>query len=107
MSNAAEESNSTENGWFRKRRTWIIPASVLLLLVVGIVIFIASSSPIPDVGGGLIIEADPDTRIYIGDKLIGTTSVAFNWRELFGDERHSAMAMKLSDPNQAPTAEML
>ncbi len=57
--------------------------------------------------GGLIIQADPDTRIYVGDKLVGTTSVAFTWAQLFGDQRHSAIATELSDPNQPITAEML
>jgi hypothetical protein len=107
MSLAAEKHSSSEKAWFRKRKPWIIAAIVLLLLVSGVVISIVSSGPIPDVGGGLIIEADPDTRIYIGDKLVGTTSVVFTWGELFGDERHSAIAVQLSDPAQAITAEML
>src|SRR5437016_4765244 len=106
MSYAAEDASS-ERRWFRRRGTWIVAAIVLLLLATGIVISFISSSPIPDVGGGLIIEADPDTRIYVGDKLVGTTSVAFTWGELFGDQRHSAIAVELSDPDQPITAEML
>src|SRR5260370_9727017 len=107
MSNAAENSRSVKNRWFQRKRSWII-AAIVVLLGTGLVILInAGWSPIPDVGGGLIIEADPDTRIYIADKLVGTTSVAFTWGELFGDERHAAIAVELADPDQSLTAELL
>jgi hypothetical protein len=90
-----------------------------------------SWSRTPDVGGGLIIETDLDTRIYVGDKIVGTTRVSFTWEELFGDanhgatrmsggvinghkagelfgdERHSGIAVELADPAQGLTAEML
>ncbi len=106
MCNTAEEYGSAEKRWFQKRNTWIIGAVIVLLL--GVVVFISvDTSPIPDVGGGLIIEADPGTRIYVGDKVVGTTGVAFSWGELFGDERHSAIAVELSDPDISITAEML
>jgi len=59
------------------------------------------------VSGGLIIEVDPETRIYVGDKLVGISGVAFALGELFGDESHSAIAVELSDPDQPITAEML
>jgi hypothetical protein len=107
MSYAAEEQDSGRKRWFQKKKLWLV-AAIIVLLGAGLVILLnAGWSPIPDVGGGLLIEADPDTRIYVGDKLVGTTSVAFSWGELFGDERHSAMAVELSDPNQSITAEML
>jgi hypothetical protein len=106
MSYSSQEHQEVEKPWFQKKWHWIVPA--IALLVLGAILIINSGwSPIPDVGGGLIIEADPDTRIYIGDKLVGTTSVAFSWRELFGDERHSGIAVELSDPAPAITAEML
>lgn len=106
MSFAAENSRSVKKRWFQRKRSWII-AAIVVLLGTGLIILInAGWSPIPDVGGGLIIEADPDTRIYVGDKLVGTTSVAFTWGELFGDEKHSAIAIELSDPDQPITAEL-
>jgi hypothetical protein len=106
MSLPTEEHQEVEKPWFRKKKLWIIAA--MALLVLGAVLIINSGwSPIPDVGGGLIIEADPDTRIYVGDKPVGTTSVTFSWGELFGDEKHSPIAVELSDPGQGVTAEML
>jgi hypothetical protein len=106
MSHSTQEHQNVEKQRIRKKWRWIIAA--IALLVLGAVLIINSGwSPIPDVGGGLIIDADPDTRIYVGDKLVGTTSVAFSWRELFGDERHSGIAVELSDPTPAITAEML
>src|SRR5713226_597374 len=108
MSYPLEECGKLEKPWLQRKRTWIIGAIIFLLLGAGLVVLILlGTSPIPDVGGGLIIEADPDTRIYVGDKLVGTTSVTFSWGELFGDERHSPIAVELSDPDQAITAEML
>ena len=130
MSYTIQEDQEIEERRFRKKRRWIIGA--VALLVLGTVLIINSGwNPIPDVGGGLIIEADPDTRIYVGDKLVGTTSVTFSWRELFGDERDegwqtssgvinshkggklfgherdSGIAIEISDPAQGVTPEML
>jgi hypothetical protein len=110
MSYAAEQHDTHDTGHkrrFQKKKLWLLAAIVVLMGVGLIILMNVGWSPIPDVGGGLLIEADPDTRIYVGDKLVGTTSVAFSWGELFGDERHSAMAVELSDPNQSITAEML
>jgi hypothetical protein len=105
VSQSAPEQPDVKKRWFRTKTTWILTA--LLLLITGVVITVVSSSPVPEVGGGLLIESDPDTRIYVGDKLVGTTSVLFTWGELFGDQRHSAIAVELSDPDQTITAEML
>src|SRR5207244_5577278 len=87
MSLAAEENSSAKKGWFRKGKPWIIAAVLLLLLASGAVILIVSSNPVPEIGGGLMIEADPGTRIYAGDKRVGTTRMTFSWAELFGDEK--------------------
>src|SRR5205814_912351 len=101
-----QEHRDVEKHWFQRKISWFIGA--IILLGIGLIVFIGMNwSRTPDVGGGLIIEADPDTRIYVGDKLVGTTSVSFSWGELFGDERHSAMAVEISDPDQTITAEML
>jgi hypothetical protein len=106
MSLPTEEHRDVERRWFQRRISWLIGA--VIVLAVGLVVFVSMrGGGIPDVGGGLFIEADPDTRIYVGDKLVGTTSVAFSWGELFGDEGHSAIAIELSNPDQALPAEML
>jgi hypothetical protein len=34
--------------------------------------------------GGLTIQAGPGERIYIGDKLVGTTNAYVSWQDLFG-----------------------
>jgi len=106
MSLPTEERQHVEKRWFQKKITWIIGA--IILIGASLAIFVSmTAGPVPEVGGRMIIEADPDTRIYVGDKLVGTTSVSFSWEELFGDERHSAIATELSDPDQTITAEIL
>ncbi|HEV2948674.1 MAG TPA: hypothetical protein VGX70_14970 [Gemmataceae bacterium] len=107
MSYAAEQHDTGQKRWFQKKKLWLLSAIAVLLGAGLIILMNAGWSPIPDVGGGLIIEADPGTRIYVGDKLVGTTSVAFTWGELFGDQRHSAIALELSDEDQPITADML
>jgi hypothetical protein len=106
MSLPTEERQDIEKRWFQRKITWLIGAIILIGIALTVFV-VVNQSPVPDVGGGLIIEADPDTRIYVGDRLVGKTSVTFSWGELFGDERHSAMAIELSDPDQSITAEML
>ena len=107
ISSAAQQSETGHKRRFHNKNLWLL-AAIVVFLGAGLVILMnAGWSPIPDVGGGLIIEADPDTRIYVGDKLVGKTSVAFTWGQLFGDERHSALAAELSDSDQPITAEIL
>jgi hypothetical protein len=94
--------------WFLRKGVWIIAAVVFCLLAAGwgILTYVGWSN-IPEIGGGLTIEADPDARIYIGDKLVGTTQVTFTWGELFGDERHMPIAVELSFPAGAVTPELV
>jgi hypothetical protein len=107
MSYAAEHHDPGRVRWFQNRKLWIL-AGVVIILGAGLIFLTnADWSPIPEVGGGLIIEADPDTRIYVGDELAGKRSVAFTWRQLFGDEKHPAIAAEIADPDQAITPEML
>jgi hypothetical protein len=64
MSYTIQEDQEIKERRFRKKRPWLIAA--IALLVLGTVLIINSGwSPNQDVGGGLIIEADPDTRIYV------------------------------------------
>src|SRR5216683_1179525 len=83
MSYHAEAYEDYDRPWFLKKSLWIIAAVILCLLAAGVGIFTyVGLNKIPDVGGGLTIEADPDTRIYIADKLVATTNVTFTWEEL-------------------------
>jgi hypothetical protein len=107
MSYATENDDSGDKRSFQNLRFWRI-GLLIILLATGVVFLIdASWNPISVMDGGLIIESDSDTRIYVRDKQVGTTSVVFSWGELIGDESHSAIAVELSDPDQFLTAEML
>jgi hypothetical protein len=108
MSYQADEFDDFKKPWYQKKSLWIIAAIVFCFLAAGVVIFTyVGMSRIPDIGGGLTIEADPDAKIYIGDKLAGTTSVTFTWPELFGDEKHPALAVELHDPNGTVTPDLV
>jgi len=94
--------------WFLRKKTWIIAAILFCLLVAGVGIFAyVGMRTIPDIGGGLTIEADPDAKIYIGDKLVGTTNVTLTWAEVFGDEKHQSLAVELLDPKGAVTPDLI
>jgi hypothetical protein len=100
MSYHAAENPDVRLPWFQKKSVLIIAAAVLCLLAAGVgFLTYTGARNIPDISGELTIEADPDTRIYIGDKLVGTTKATLTWAELFGDETHELLAMKL--PNAA------
>ncbi len=108
MSIPSEEHPVVERRWFRQKSVGMIRRLVVLLLGAGLVVFIfVWFGREVEVGGGLIIEADPDTRIYIGEKLLGTTQVTLAWAELIGDGRHKPLAIELSSPASSVTAEML
>jgi hypothetical protein len=108
MSYHAETYEDYDRPWFQKKSLWSIAAVILCLLAAGIGIFTyVGLSKIPDIGGGLTIEADPGTRIYIGDKLVGTTNVTFTWTELFGDDKHQALAFELPDLNAKVTPDLI
>ena len=99
MSLPTEEHQDVEKRWLQKKSLWVIATILAFLFVTGLLVFtFVEFGRTPDVGGGLTIEADPGTKIYIGDKLVGTSQVSFTWGELFGDERHDALA-KLPDHN--------
>jgi hypothetical protein len=108
MSYYAGDDPDVAQPWFLRKTTWIIAAIVFGLLVLGLGVFTyVGMKRIPDIGGGITIEADPDTRIYMGDKLVGTTQVSFSWEELFGDTQHQPMAVELPFPAGAVTPELV
>jgi hypothetical protein len=96
MSYHAVDDPDVPKPWFMKKTVWIVGAVVFLVLAGGTIsLIIVGMRKVPEIGGGVTIEADPDTKIYIGDKLVGTTQVSFAWDEFFGDEKHEAMAVEL------------
>jgi len=107
MSTHVDEFQNLDKPWFKKKSSWIAAAVFLFLLAAAVVIFgYFSSSNEPRVVGGLTIDAIPGTRIYIGDKLVGTTGVTFTWAELFGDEEHQPIAIDVGDRSEI-TAELV
>lgn len=108
MSYYAGDDPDVTQPWFLKKRTWIVAAVVFCLLVLGLGIYTYfGMKKIPEVGGGVTIEADPDTKIYLGHKLVGSTKVSLTWDELFGDKEHEAMAMELLNPSTSLTPELV
>lgn len=93
---------------FERKRSWIIMGGFLLLLVIGVVVLnYVGMRNASEIGGGVTIEADSDTRIYIGNKQVGTTQVHLTWEELFCDEKHKPIAVELPSPSSAVTAELV
>src|SRR5438477_8566521 len=119
MSYHAADDPDVDLPWFQKKIAWIIAAVVVVLcfLAVGVGIFIYVSlhmSPRknPDVRGGLTIEADPNTRIYFGDRQFVDENedravVYLLWPEIIGDEKHRTGALQLPDANTTVTPEMV
>src|SRR5260370_29207759 len=108
MSYYAGDDSENAKPWFMRKTVWVAAAIAFCLLVLGLGVFIyVGMKRIPEIGGGITIEADPDTRIYMGDKLVGTAQVSFTWEELFGDEKHEPMAVELSDPASGLTNELV
>jgi len=94
--------------WFLRKKTWIIAGIVIVVLVVGLGIYsYLGMKKVPEVGGGLTLEADPDTKIYVGENWVGTTQVTLTWDELLGDNSHKPMAEELSNPGTPVTAEQV
>jgi hypothetical protein len=108
MSYYAGDDPDVVQPWFLRKKTWIIAAVVFGFLAIGFFIFTyIGLKKVPDVGGGVTIEADPDTKIYVGENWVGTTQVSFTWDELFGDKRQNAMAEELSNSTNSVTPEQV
>src|SRR5713226_4924357 len=108
MSYYAGDDPDVAKPWFMRKTVWIAAAIIFCLLVLGLGVFTyLGMTRIPEIGGGITIEADPDTRIYVGDKLVGTNQVSFSWEELFGDEKHEPIAVELVNPASALTNEQV
>jgi hypothetical protein len=108
MSYHAADDPDVPLPWFQKKRVWIIMAGALCLLAAGVGFFTyIGMKNIPDVGGGLTIAADPDTRIYIGDKFVGTTMVNIPWTQLLGNEKQEPLAIELPYPAGTITPELI
>jgi len=108
MSYHAEAYEDYDRPRFQKKNLWIMGAGMLCLVAAGVgILAYVGTRKIPEIGGGVTIEADPDTKIYLGDKLVGTSQVSYTWEELFGDEMHKPIAVELSSPASSVTPEMV
>jgi hypothetical protein len=102
------QADEPHRPWHLKRNSWILAAVFVCLLTAGLgIVSYIGMSKIPNVGGGLTLEADPDTRIYIGDKFVGTEQVSFTWTKLLGDEGHPPVAVELPYPSGTASAETI
>jgi len=103
MSFPTKEFQDVGKPWFQRKSSWIAAAVFVCLLVagVGIMTYWGSSENSED-RYRLTIEADPNTRIYIGDKLAGTTVATLSWEELIGDEHHHPLAIAMPDLARIP-----
>jgi hypothetical protein len=100
-------SQKTQNQVLWKK-AWIIFAVAFALLAIELALYTYKGGiKISDVAGGVTIEAEPDTRIYIGDKLAGTTQVSFTWQEVFGDENNQPIAKELPNASSPITPELI
>ncbi len=99
MSYLQNSGHSDRSAWFQKKSSWIIAGVFLCLLAAGIgVLTYQGANKISDIGGSMTFEGDPDTRIYIGDKLVGTGKVTVTWAELLGDEKSDPLVIQLASP---------
>jgi hypothetical protein len=101
MSYHADENQEIEEAWFQKNSPWITVAVVVCLFAASFGVFTYLNlgfRQVHDIGGELTIEADLDTRIYLGDLLEESTQVSFTWNELFGDEKYKAKEVELPYP---------
>src|SRR5438874_9551657 len=95
MSYASRVSGREQKRWFLKKTIWII---IFLGAVSGYFASIYVLSNTPDVGGGLTIESEPDTRIYVGHRLVGTGKVFLSWPDIVGDGMHEPFGEQLHSP---------
>jgi hypothetical protein len=108
MSYYAGDDPDVIQPWFLRKKTWIIAGVLCALIVVGLAIsaLVGMKKP-PEIDGGATIVAEPDTRIYLGDTLVGTDTVFLNWDQLLGDESHPPIAVVRLDPTTAITPDLV
>jgi hypothetical protein len=94
--------------WLLRKSTWFIAAIVICLLILVLSnITYGRVSKFGDVGGSLTIKADPDAKIYVGDKQVGTGQVTYSWVQLFGDENNEPVAIEQHQLKADVTPEIL
>jgi hypothetical protein len=108
MSYHAQDFQHPEHpAWYQRKALWIIAGVLVCLLAAGVgFLTYTGVRNIPDIGGSMTFEGDPDTRIYIGDKLVGTTQVTVTWAQLLGNENQEPLAIELSSADTV-TAELI
>jgi hypothetical protein len=103
MSYTAEDDKPVEKRSFQKKRFWII-AAIVVLVGTGLILFnyYAWFNMTADGGGSITFNAVGDKRFYIDNKRVGNDTVAFTFRELFGDKNHEPLATEF-DPQAIGT----
>src|SRR5262245_52083125 len=97
MSYHVSDESDIRHQSLERKRGWMIFGGLFLVLVIAMVILNSvGNRHASEIGGGVIIETDPDTRIYIGEKQVGTTQLTLSWEELLGNEKHTPMAIHLA-----------
>jgi len=91
-----------------KVNAWAVAALLAGFLVTWVVISSKDRmKSVPDITGSMTFDAEPDTRIYIGNKLVGTGKTSVFWEELLGDERQDPLAIELAGPIKSVNAEWM
>lgn len=98
MSYHADEEEEVSQPRDLKQSVWMLVVFVSIFSAVfGLYAYLGRGGR-NDYVGEMSIEPDLDTRIYLGNKLVGTTQVSFTWEELFGDESYQATMLDLPYP---------
>ena len=109
----SQESNPTERAEQKQpSRGWQIVKRVGLgavLLVAALVAVVVTLIPRPEnrlgLGGSLKIETGPDVDVYIGNKYIGTGTVALTWDELLGTPDLESLATPITNVVPSPSTD--
>lgn len=108
MSYLVSDESDVAHQQYMRKRTWIVWGGLMLLLMIGLAILnYVGERTASEVGGGVTIEAEPDTRIYIGERLVGTTQITLTWQELFGNESQNPIATEMRSASSVVTPELL
>jgi hypothetical protein len=91
-----------------KANAWAVAALLAGFLVTWAVISSKDRmNSVPDITGSMTFDAEPDTRIYIGERLVGMGKTSVSWEELLGSERQDPLAIELAGHVKSVNAEWM
>lgn len=86
----------------------IAAAALAIVLIAGwLWLVFVGTAKVPDLGGGLTIQADPDARILVGARSLGPGQAYVSWSELLADRDSNPMAVERAQTDGPVTAETL